>query len=128
MKVFEEIPRLECVPLQELYELVDTARCDEIMAADRQKNQKPGEKVAMTRLRVKLSRISKLCKQARKEILVMRDGNEAEMEKYGVEEDEEQIKQASSSKACPACGGTLERHGEVLKCTKCGTEPFEKKV
>lgn len=122
---FEEVPRLECVPLEALYTLVDEARCDEIMAANRRQNQKPGEKVAMTRLRVKLSRISKLCKQARKEILVMRDGDKDEMEKYGVDEDEEQVKHASSNKACPACGGTLERHGEVLKCTKCGTEPFE---
>jgi ribosomal protein S27AE len=125
MRVFEEIPRLECVPLQELYELVDTARCDEIMAADRQKNQKPGEKVAMTRLRVKLSRISKLCKQARKEILVMRDGDKDEMEKYGVEEDEEQSKQASVSKTCPSCGGKVEKHGNTFKCVNCGTEPFE---
>ena len=125
---FEEIPRLECVPLQELYELVDAARCDEIMAADRRANQKPGEKVAMTRLRVKLSRISKLCKQARKEILVMRDHNGDEMEKYGVDEDEEQTKQASEGKVCPSCGGEVERHGKTYKCVKCGTEPFEPEV
>jgi len=55
----------------------------------------------------------------------MRDHGD-EMEKYGVDEEEEN-KTAASEKTCPKCGSDLEEHGAVLKCPKCGTEPFEKK-
>jgi nucleoid DNA-binding protein len=46
------------------------------------------------------------------------------MEKYGVDESsEEQEKKAAAG--CPNCGGKVEKHGNVLACAKCGTEPFE---
>lgn len=49
---------------------------------------------------------------------------EETMEKYGVDEQgTEQEKVAQ--KGCPNCGGAVEKHGNVLACPKCGTEPFE---
>jgi hypothetical protein len=51
---------------------------------------------------------------------------ETEMEKYAVEEgvnQEELEKQAMHG--CPKCGGRVDRHGKVLTCANCGTEPFE---
>ena len=48
------------------------------------------------------------------------------MEKYGVNTNDK-TKTASSVHLCPSCGKKIEKHGEVLKCTKCGTKPFEKK-
>ena len=51
-----------------------------------------------------------------------------QMEKYGVAESDERIKQASSGTAkpvCPKCGRKAEEHGNVIKCPVHGTEPFE---
>jgi ribosomal protein L37AE/L43A len=52
---------------------------------------------------------------------------EPEMEKYGVDEVEEDTKTAAEGKKCPTCGGAL-RSREVtgvLLCSKCGSKPFE---
>ena len=53
---------------------------------------------------------------------------EPETEKYGVDEDVEDVKTAAEgAKKCPHCGGAL-RSREVtgvLLCTKCGSKPFE---
>lgn len=48
------------------------------------------------------------------------------MEKYGVDEgkDSESLEK-SAAEGCPKCGGKVERHGNVLRCPSCGTEPFE---
>jgi ribosomal protein S27AE len=50
------------------------------------------------------------------------------MEKYGVDEsagvDQEKLEK-QAAKGCPTCGSKLEKHGSVLKCPSCGTEPFE---
>lgn len=51
-----------------------------------------------------------------------------EMEKYGVEETEDENKTASEgSKKCPSCGGKLRPTDVtgVLLCSKCGSKPFE---
>lgn len=49
---------------------------------------------------------------------------EKTMEKYGVDESgSEQEKKAAQG--CPNCGSKVEKHGDVLACVKCGTEPFE---
>lgn len=52
------------------------------------------------------------------------------MEKYAVREEEDLKKKAADEQEevkCPDCGMTTEEHGNVSKCPKCGTEPFEKK-
>lgn len=53
------------------------------------------------------------------------------MEKLGVHEDDELKKEAQDDAekdpGCPGCGSGVEKHGNVLKCPDCGTEPFEKK-
>lgn len=124
--VIEEVERLECDALHDIYELVEQMRGDELAAAQRQ------TKVAFTRLRGKLAQIAKLCKTARKEFLIMRDGEkkkeekEEGMEKYGVVVEKDDTKTASDDAACPKCGDATEKHGTVKKCDSCGTEPFEK--
>lgn len=52
---------------------------------------------------------------------------EKEMSKYGVDEgvDQESLEK-SAAEGCPRCGSPVERHGNILRCPKCGTEPFEK--
>jgi len=54
----------------------------------------------------------------------------SDFEKYGVSEDEEQVKIAEkeTKRMCPSCGATLESEEKmnVLKCPNCGTEPFER--
>lgn len=50
------------------------------------------------------------------------------MEKFGVERDNEKMKEASKgagANTCPRCGKKLESDGQV--CPDHGTEPFEKK-
>jgi ribosomal protein S27AE len=48
------------------------------------------------------------------------------MEKFGVDEGIDQEKlEKSAAEGCPKCGGQVTRHGNVLSCAKCGTEPFE---
>ncbi len=50
------------------------------------------------------------------------------MEKYGVEQEEEdETKTADEKTACPKCGQEVEKHGSVKICPKDGSEPFEKK-
>ena len=48
------------------------------------------------------------------------------MTKYGVDENQndEQMEKRAADK-CPACGGKVQRHGNVLMCEHCGTAPFE---
>lgn len=54
---------------------------------------------------------------------------EIHMEKYGVDEKtrlpEFLEKEAGEGSTCPKCGTRVERHGRILKCPQCGTEPFE---
>lgn len=48
------------------------------------------------------------------------------MDKFGVDETgSEQEKVAAEG--CPVCGAKVQKHGNVLACPNCGTEPFEKK-
>ncbi len=51
------------------------------------------------------------------------------MDKYAVQETEVGMNQETlekkASQGCPKCGGKVERHGSVLACANCGTEPFE---
>jgi ribosomal protein S27AE len=49
-----------------------------------------------------------------------------DLEKYAV--DEKTVQEDLEKKAaqgCPKCGGTVTRHGNVLICVNCGSEPFE---
>lgn len=49
-----------------------------------------------------------------------------EMEKYSVvTEEKELLKTASGVRLCPECGSKVESHGNVVRCPKCGTRPFE---
>ena len=50
------------------------------------------------------------------------------MDKFAVDEgqDQEEMEKAAA-KGCPKCGATPEKHGNILSCPNCGTEPFEKK-
>jgi tRNA(Ile2) C34 agmatinyltransferase TiaS len=55
---------------------------------------------------------------------------ETEMEKLGVQETEvggvsQETLEKQAMQGCPKCGGRVERHGRILTCAKCGTEPFE---
>lgn len=49
-----------------------------------------------------------------------------EMTKYGVDEgtDQEALEKKAAG-GCPKCGAKPTRHGNVLACPNCGTEPFE---
>ena len=49
------------------------------------------------------------------------------MEKFAVDEnvDQQQMEKVSAE-GCPKCGSKVEKHGNVLACPSCGTEPFEK--
>lgn len=49
------------------------------------------------------------------------------MDKYGVDEqvDQEQLEKRAA-RGCPECGRELVKHGSVLLCPMCGSEPFEK--
>lgn len=50
------------------------------------------------------------------------------MEKYGVDEEVEQEKlEKAAAEGCPKCGAKVARHGTILVCPNCGTEPFEEK-
>ena len=55
------------------------------------------------------------------------DNNGEGMEKYGVVEgtDSETLEK-QAAQGCPKCSGKVEVHGTILRCPKCGTEPFEK--
>lgn len=52
-----------------------------------------------------------------------------EMEKLGVDEDDELKKEAQEGDevTCPACGKVAAKHGTVFVCPDHGTEPFERK-
>jgi len=47
------------------------------------------------------------------------------MEKYGVNETIDQDLEKRAAQGCPKCGTKPSRHGAVLVCRNCGTEPFE---
>lgn len=48
------------------------------------------------------------------------------MEKYGVDESVDQKNlEKQASEGCPKCSRELVKHGSVLMCPTCGTEPFE---
>lgn len=125
MSRMSEVQRLPSPALEEIYLLIEQILGDELGAAEKLSRGKGGWKVALTRIRVKLSKVSSLCKEARKEILAMKKNEEDQgMEKYGVQEDDESMSK-SSSDGCPTCGKPVEEHGDVKKCPDCGTEPFE---
>lgn len=63
-----EVQRVESSSLKKLYVVVEELRSEELTTAEKQ------TKAGLTRMRVKLSAITKLCKSARKELLEMRDG------------------------------------------------------
>lgn len=50
------------------------------------------------------------------------------MDKYAVDEslpvNQEELEK-KAMQGCPKCGGRVEKHGAVLSCANCGTEPFE---
>jgi ribosomal protein S27AE len=46
-------------------------------------------------------------------------------EKYGVDEGVDHDLEKKSAQGCPKCGSPTTRHGKVLMCPKCGTEPWE---
>ena len=48
-----------------------------------------------------------------------------EMEKYGVDEENQKTAEEKKPKRCPKCDAEIEQHGSVLICPNCGTEPFE---
>jgi hypothetical protein len=128
MNRMDGVERLSSESLEKIYDLMEHILSDELAAADKLKREKVGWKVAFTRIRVKLSEVSKLCKEARKEILAMKKKeSEKEMEKYGVDEDEDPMTKRGAPKdsSCPKCDETVEVHGAVRKCPSCGTSPFE---
>lgn len=66
--MIDKLKRIDCAPLREIYELVDKIRGDELQTAEKK------TKVGFTRMRVNLAKLSKACKEARKQLLEMRDG------------------------------------------------------
>lgn len=62
---FEKIPSLGSDALEELYVIVDEIKADETIAA---LTEKRGHKAARTRVRTKLAKVARLCKEARKDI------------------------------------------------------------
>jgi len=49
------------------------------------------------------------------------------MDKYGVNEEvDQEAMEKAASEGCPKCGGKVQKHGNVMVCPRCGTEPFEK--
>lgn len=61
---FEEIPQLKSDSLHKIYTLIDEIKADEVIVVLEQR----GCKKARTSIRTKLSQITHLCKQARKDI------------------------------------------------------------
>ncbi len=48
------------------------------------------------------------------------------MEKYAVDESINGAQlEKQAAKGCPTCNSELTKHGSVLMCPNCGTEPFE---
>ena len=55
-----------------------------------------------------------------------KQGQEDTLEKYGVSEEVGQVDlEKKAAEGCPACGRKVERHGDVLICPHCGSQPFE---
>jgi ribosomal protein S27AE len=48
------------------------------------------------------------------------------VEKFGVDEGGSENEKLAAQ-GCPKCGSEVKRHGNILVCPQCGTEPFEKK-
>lgn len=48
------------------------------------------------------------------------------MDKYGVDESQNEDMDKKASEGCPKCGAAPQRHGNTLLCPNCGSEPFEK--
>jgi ribosomal protein S27AE len=116
----DELSSLKLESLNKLYSLVDESKAEEIRAGH-------GIKKARTALRVKLLQISKLCKQARSEIMRSKQQG-GTMDKYGVDEGVELVEKTAVdclAEQCPACGAACTRHGAVLLCPVCGSKPFE---
>lgn len=49
------------------------------------------------------------------------------MDKFGVDEGSNQEDlEKKAAQGCPKCGSNkVQRHGKILICPNCGTEPFE---
>jgi len=54
------------------------------------------------------------------------DNNDEGMDKYAVCEDHPAQQEKRAGAGCPACGTSLQKHGSVVICPNCGTEPFER--
>jgi len=63
-----KLHRIESAALREIYQIVKEIDSEDISTANRR------VKVGLTRIRVKLAQVSKLCKEARKDLLEMRNG------------------------------------------------------
>jgi len=64
----DKLEHVDCAQLREIYDLVDKIKGYEIKAAN------VGHKVNYTRMRTNLSAVARLCKDARKRLLELRDG------------------------------------------------------
>lgn len=48
------------------------------------------------------------------------------MEKFGVDtSSEDGQKNAADVTKCPTCGRVVQRDGQVMRCSVCGSKPFE---
>lgn len=62
-------------------------------------------------------------------VLRNREPHGGRMEKFGVDQSRDQSTfEKAAAHGCPVCGASVSRHGEILICPRCGTEPFEKKT
>lgn len=119
----DKLPQLHSEALHQIYDLVDELKCDEIQTAQ-------GTQIAKTRVRVKLARIIRLAKEARKDIPAIQKRRKP-MEKYAVDENKEKKANEGPKDGegprCPICNKGLEQHGNVQLCPEHGSEPFEEK-
>jgi hypothetical protein len=63
-----KLHRIDSAALRELYQIVDEIKSEDVATAEKR------VKIGLTRMRVKLSQVGKLCRDARKDLLEMRDG------------------------------------------------------
>lgn len=85
---------------------------------------RPVTKVAKTKYHVSFKKAVPLKKAI--QLRYQAKPPEKTMNKFGVDESQTENEKKASD-GCPQCGGKVERHGKVLMCPKCGTEPWETK-
>jgi ribosomal protein S27AE len=76
----------------------------------------------------RLNYIQKVCfSKAKSFSKLLRGGDIETMEKYGVDEQvkDQEALEKKAAQGCPNCGGPVTRHGSILICAKCGSQPFE---